>query len=223
MKNYKFIPILVIMSLAFSSCKTALNVPLVQKRQQLFGQERMEFIGFKNLPAKNKALADFGIELERAHIAVNRQDFYMGVYSFQELEVYKASMRYVSFVDIEQISSTYNDGINDNNSLRTWGWFTAGFTVFTLFPVYIPMICCADKNECQLVVHLKCKLYVYDTVKKEIVLTSPIDFHWAEIYKGQYLHKDTDQEAINESNQARIYNELLDHYVRAYNYLTTLE
>ena len=110
MKNYKFLTLIVVLGLTFSSCKTALNVPLTQPKQQLFGQERMEFIGFKNLPPKNKTLENFGMQLERAHIAVNRQDFYMGVYSFQELEVYKSSMRYVSFVDIEKISSTYNDG-----------------------------------------------------------------------------------------------------------------
>lgn len=223
MKNYKFLSLLVVLGLALSSCKTALNVPLVQQKSQLFGKEKFEFIGFKNLPTKNTTLKDFGVELERAHIAVNRQDFYMGVYSFQELKEYKSTMRYVSFVDIEQISSTYNDGVNDNNSLYLWGWFTAGFTVFTLFPVYVPMICCADKNECELSVRLKCKLYVYDTVKQEIVLTSPIDYKWSEIYKGQYSHKNTDQDAISDSNQARIYNELLDHYARAYNYIETLE
>ena len=223
MKNYKFLTLIVVLGLTFSSCKTALNVPLTQPKQQLFGQERMEFIGFKNLPPKNKTLEDFGMQLERAHIAVNRQDFYMGVYSFQELEVYKSSMRYVSFVDIEKISSTYNDGINDNPSLTTWGWFMAGFTVFTLPMVYVPMIVCGNKDYCQLSVNLKCKLYVYDTVKKEIVLTTPIDYQWAETYKGQYLHKDSTRDAINDSNQARIYNELLDYYARAYNFIETLK
>ena len=223
MKNYKFLTLIVVLGLAFTSCKTALNVPLVQPKQQLFGQERMEFIGFKNLPPKNKTLENFGMQLERAHIAVNRQDFYMGVYSFQELEVYKSSMRYVSFVDIEKISSTYNDGINDNPSLTTWGWFMAGFTVFTLPMVYVPMIVCGNKDYCQLSVNLKCKLYVYDTVKKEIVLTTPIDYQWAETDKGQYTHKDTDRDAINDSNQARIYNELLDYYARAYNFIETLK
>ncbi len=223
MKNYKFLTLIVVLGLAFTSCKTALNVPLVQPKQQLFGQERMEFIGFKNLPPKNKTLENFGMQLERAHIAVNRQDFYMGVYSFQELEVYKSSMRYVSFVDIEKISSTYNDGINDNPSLTTWGWFMAGFTVFTLPMVYVPMIVCGNKDYCQLSVNLKCKLYVYDTEKKEIVLTTPIDYQWAETYKGQYLHKNTNRDAINDSNQARIYNELLDYYARAYNFIETLQ
>ena len=154
MKNYKFLSLLLVLCLALSRCMTALNVPLVQQKSQSFGKEKFEFIGFKNLPTKNKVLNDFGVELERAHIAVNRQDFYMGVYSFQELEVYKSTMRYVSFVDVEQISSTYNDGVSDNNGLAVGGWLVAGFTVFTLFPVYVPMICCADKNECELSVRL---------------------------------------------------------------------
>ena len=63
----------------------------------------------------------------------------------------------------------------------------------------------------------------YDTVKKEIVLTTPIDYKWSEIYKGQYSHKDTDRDAINDSNQARMYNELLNQYARAYEYIATLE
>ena len=98
MKTIKKIAILFVSISILSSCSTALQgVQPVTRTQSHFGRENMEFIGFKNMKRGDVLLKDFGAELERRHIAVNRQKFYMGVYSLQELEIYKSSMRYIKF------------------------------------------------------------------------------------------------------------------------------
>lgn len=223
MKTIKKIAILFVSIFLLSSCSTALQgVQPVARTQSHFGQENMEFIGFKNMRRGDILLKDFGIELERRHIAVNRQKFYMGVFSLQELEIYKSSMRYITFVDVIKQSYTKNDAISYNDALDVCGWVIAGITCFALFPVYVPMLCAANGNDCQIILNGEYYLYVYDTVKKEIVLTTPLEIKKQDIYKGQYAHKDTDQEAVNDRYRNLLYNALLDTYSNAYNFVKNI-
>lgn len=209
--------------ITLSSCSTALQgVQPINRTHSSFGEEKMEFIGFKNMRRGDMLLKDFGVELERRHIALNRQKFYMGVYSFQELESYKSSMRYVTFVDVIKHSFTKNDAVSYNGALDICGWVIAGISCFTLFPVYVPMLCAANGNDCQITLNGEYQLYVYDSIKKEIVLTTPIEIKEEEIYKGQYTHKDTDQEAVNDRYRNLLYNALLDAYSHAYNFVKNI-
>lgn len=206
-----------------SSCSTALQgVQSVPRKQQQFGKENMEFIGFKNISRNNMMLRDFGTELERSHIAINKQSFYMGIYSLQELETYKSTMRYVTFVDVIKQSYTQNDVINYKDGLAITGWLIAGLTCFTLFPVYVPMICCAGGNQCQINLNCEYQLYVYDTVKKEVVLTTPIEIKQRDLYEGQFIHKKTDKAAVNERYKNILFNTLLENYANAYNFVKNI-
>ena len=138
-----------VIAMAFASCSTPLKVAEVKPvMEKPYEKENMEFIGFKNANRNQALIKDFGAELERRHIALNRQDFYMGVYSLQELETYKSTMRYISFVDISRLRNVWNDNVYDKDGLELGGWIIAGVTCFTLFPVYIPMICASHKNYC---------------------------------------------------------------------------
>ena len=182
----------------------------------------MEFIGFKNASKNHYLLGDFGAALERQGIAVNRQEYYMGVYSLQELESYRATMRYITFADITKVHSTYNDNIRDKQGLALGGWLGAGLSCFTLFPVYVPMIIAANQNYCQLDVACDCSIYVYDTEKKEIVLSIPVTFRDTQVVKGQYRHKATDQGAVTDRGRNLIHNELSIYFDKAYRYLEDL-
>lgn len=202
-----------------SSCSTALQVASVKPAGNTYQQENMEFIGFKNAKKNHHLLKNFGAELERHRIALNKQDYYMGVYSLQELETYKSTMRYVAFVDVSALHNTWNDSIYDKDGLALGGWIIAGATCFTLFPVYVPMICAANKNYCQLDVMCNCSLQIYDTVNKEIVLSIPMEFRDTQILKGQYAHKRTDRGAIQERGRNMLYNEFFKYFDRAYQFL----
>ena len=223
MKIIKITFILFVSIFLLSACSTALQgVQPVTRTQSNFGQENMEFIGFKNIKRGNILLKDFGIELERRHIAVNRQNFYMGVYSLQELEIYKSSMRYITFIDVIKQSYTKNDAVSYNSALDLCGWLVAGITCFTLFPVYVPILCAANGNDCQIILNGEYHLYVYDTVNKEIILSLPLEVKEHDIYRGQYGHKDTNKEAVNNRYRNLLYNALLDVYSNAYNFVKNI-
>lgn len=220
MRNIKTFMAIAIIAMAFASCSTPLKVAEVKPvMEKPYEKENMEFIGFKNANRNQALIKDFGAELERRHIALNRQDFYMGVYSLQELETYKSTMRYISFVDISRLRNVWNDNVYDKDGLELGGWIIAGVTCFTLFPVYIPMICASHKNYCQLDVSCVCTLHVYDTLKKEIVLSFPIEINDSQVLKGQYSHKSTDRDAVTRRTQNMIYNDLLKYFDRAYTFI----
>ena len=213
---------LAITAILFSSCHTALHVANVQRNSPTMTSPNMEFIGLKNMNKNNPMFKEFGADLERTNIAINKQNFYMGMFTLQELETYKSSMRYITFVDIVRHTYNHSDAIHDNPDMEVAGWFIAGFTAFTLIPVYVPLICAADKNDCQVVLKGEYVLYVYDTQKKEVVFTSPFEINESDIYKGQYSHKKTDQKAVNERYKNILYNTVLEQYAQAYNYVNTL-
>lgn len=206
----------------FCSCHTALQVTQVQRNMPIMQKANMEFIGFKNMNRNNPMFKEFGADLERSNIVLNKQNFYMGIYSLQELETYKSSMRYITFIDVVRHTYSHSDAVHDNPDMEYAGWFIAGFTVFTLFPVYVPLLCCADKNDCQITMKGEYILYVYDTQKKEVVFSSPIEISEDDIYKGQYSHKNTNQKEVNERYKNILYNTLYEHYVNAYNHVATL-
>ena len=213
---------LAIAAILFSSCHTALHVTSVQRNSPTKASPNMEFIGLKNMNKNNLMFKELGSDLERANMAINKQNFYMGMFSLQELETYKSSKRYITFVDVARHTYSHSDAVHDNPDMELAGWMIGGLTAFTLIPVYVPLLCAADKNDCQITLKGEYVLYVYDTKKKEVVFTSPFEINENDIYTGQYSHKKTDQKAVNERYKNILYNTFLTQYEQAYNYVNTL-
>lgn len=207
----------------FTSCATALRgIPTAQRQQSVNSQkELIEFIGFKNdekvtgtITAGTSPFAsasvsveksidlgsdDFGEVLEYLHLAVNRQHFYTGIYSLQELEMYKASTRFVSFVEVQQQRFVYRNYSS---------WLFSPFGKF-------------NKTFVQLVGEYR--LYIYDTETKKIVYTAPIKIHEDDAYKGCYdLSSIDERESLVAYYTALFGNLLVDNYSKAYNYLQSL-
>ena len=228
MKN-RFTTLMVVLlaALSLSSCKTALQFSNSAHRRSFeFGHEPMEFLGFKNSYTTDSEFLDkkpffqsFGNKIEGFNIAVNRSDFYTGVYSFSEMERYHATKRYVSFIEVLKHKDMYDDRVGQNKGMMIAGAVIAGVTVFTLFPVYLPLLMCADGNECLLSLHGEYKLYVYDTQENEIVYANLFRIDDEVRCKGQYAHKNTNKEAVKEYTETVFFNALRDEYERAYHYL----
>ena len=72
---------LAVAAILLSSCQTALHVTSVQRNSPTMTSPNMEFIGLKNMNKNNPMFKEFGSDLERANIALNRQNFYMGMFS----------------------------------------------------------------------------------------------------------------------------------------------
>lgn len=182
----------------------------------------MEFIGFQNINRNNILLRDFAVELERCNIAINRQGFYMGTFNLQELANYKSQQRYITFLDVVRQTYSHSDAVHDNNGLEVGGWVIAAITAFTLVPVYVPMLCAADKNDCQINLIAEYRLIVYDTQLKEIVMNAPIQIAEQDLLTGQYSHKETNRKEVDEHYRTILYNILLAQYAQAHSYVNTL-
>lgn len=207
----------------FTSCHTMLQVPVVECNTPQVEQPNMEFVGFKNMSRNNMMFRDFGPNLERTNIVVNKQNYYMGSFTLTELENYKASMRYISFIDVVRHAYSHNDAINDNIDMYNAGMFIASFTVGTLFPVYVPLLCTWDKNDCEMILKGEYNLIIYDTQEKKIILSSPFEIDYREMFKGQYSHKKTDTKQVDAQFKNMLYNEFFKQYERAYQYLTDFQ
>ena len=62
-------------------------------------------------------------------------------------------------------------------------------------------------------------MYVYDTVEKKVVMTTPLTVDFRDVYKGEFSHKKTDVDAVNDRYRNLLYNELLGAYSNAYNFV----
>ena len=223
-KHFLLALVAIVAVMGFSSCSTALQFTNNAVRRTMeYGHEPMEFLGFKNSYTTDSEFLNkkpffqaFGNKIEGYNIAVNRADFYTGVYSFSEMERYHATRRYVSFIEVLKHQDTYDDTVGDRPGLMLGGAFVAGFTLFTLFPVYVPMMVCAEGNQCRLILHGEYKLYVYDTVENEIVYANLFQIDDEVLCKGQYSHKKTDRQAVKEYTETVFFNSLLDESQRAY-------
>lgn len=202
-----------------ASCHTPLYVTSIKRVSSVVETPKMEFIGLKNMNRNNAMLRDFGAELERNNIALNRQSFYPGNFSLTELENYSSTMRYVTFLDVVKQSYARNDAINDNYDMWLSGVTIASFSLGTLFPVYVPLLCCWDKNDCQIVLTGEYNLVVYDTQEHKIIISMPVEINVKDDYKGQYSHKKTDANAVDTHYKNLLFNALMEHYLQIYNNL----
>lgn len=212
---------IVLIAIILTSCQTALQVAQCPINTLSYTQDKnIEFIGFKNLNRNNVLAKDYGAELERTGIAVNKQNYYMGVFSLQELEIYKSSKRYVAFVDVTKHQFSNNDAIEDNAMMHLAGWITAACSGFALFPIYVPLICCSDRNKCLMTLKGSYVLYVYDTETKAIALSIPMEIDVQEKYIGQFFHKSTDKIAVQERYRNMLYNLWTEYFMKASRFLT---
>lgn len=208
--------------LCLASCHTPLQVTTVERNTPKVEKPNMEFLGFKNIKRNNIMLRDFGAELDKTNIAINRQDYYLGSFSLTELESYSSSQRYVTFVDVIRQSYSHNDALNDNYSMWQAGVYIASLTFGTLFPVYVPLLCAWDKNDCEISIAGEYTIVVYDTQEHKIILSVPFEVDVKDDYKGQYGHKKTDTRSVDTHYKNILYNSFVEQYLQVYNHLNAL-
>lgn len=214
MKNFLFICVSVFL---LSSCQTALQIvdAIPQKSITCNNNDQIEFIGFKNLRKNDTICKNFGVELEKEEIAINSQNTYVGDFSMEHLLNNPTSARYVSYIEVLKHRYIKNDSYQDHEMRRFWGWYIASCSLFTLFPVYIPLLCTADNNKCEITFDGEYCLYIYDKQQNEIVYKKSITVFEEKVYKGEYLHKNTDRKMVDIRYQRLLYNALLDGYSEA--------
>ena len=215
---YFFVSILIL-----TSCGSALKIsssdipPLKSNSMNKAKEGMVEFIGFKNSYTAQGGtffkdylyFNAFGQLLEASNIAVNRSDFYTGVYSFQEFAMYKSSQRYISYVDVISHQDLYNDGYANRPNMYVAGYV---LSCFAILPIGIPLMIYANPNKSMLQVKGEYKLYVYDTKRQEIIYGHPFSIDDSKTFKGKYLNSKTDYNLTAQRSRNIVSNAFLEEY-----------
>ena len=226
MKTKRIIIISTALSILLTACHTPLYIAPIEKLQGDFGAPNMDFIGFVNSPRDEKCIKmvqNFGRELEKNNIAVNKQVYSLGsTFDLENLKNIQSTTRYVSFVNILDSKIKYNDEISDNIPMVRAGWWVAILTLFTLYYVYVPLMLAGDKDECQQRITFNGELCIYDTYQHQLVNVIPIDVNYMQIYKGQHDNKHTNCRVLEASERNILTNALLDNYAQAHAFVQQL-
>lgn len=209
---------LIIFCASFISCSSIEpKQSKLDTTDNMFGNELMEFIGFKNLSSTVSLplLDKVGAVLEKGNIAVDRSKFWLGIYSFAELELYKSTKRYISFVQVNKFYiNTYSPQKPD---LAMAGALLTGFM---LLPIGIPMIAAAMPNKTIISFDVEFVINVYDAQKKEIALSRAFVYQVKDIYKGRKEKTPPETWAvIDEYYRVELTNALWKEYIAVDNFL----
>lgn len=150
-KNFYVSFILIILVLSLSSCATSITVAKQVDSYKIESATNnnpvMEFIGYKgdsNILSttsssygkeltvmspfdqwkainQTDSLRNMGMTLQNKNIAIDKSFAYFGIYSLQELELYKAQSRYVSFIEVAKNQYVIEDNGTNKNMLGSLG------------------------------------------------------------------------------------------------------
>ena len=191
MKKIKFGLFILLSIFAFLSCQTEMTLINQEKpidMESSFTIPDMEFKGNGNFGQlvdkdvevilKTKAFSRLGGDLQLAGIAVDQREAYFGIYSLQEIETYKNTKRYVTFVDMSDFSLTYKD--NYMSGSRVAGQVLTGMVV----TAPIGLILWSQPYKTELHLEATCKIIVYDSQTKTVKGTRNVYVNRSDTYKG---------------------------------------
>ena len=203
----------------FSACMSPIKVDETVEPMDVEGSSEipdMEFIGFKadanmlgvnnyqywQSMKKSTGMRNLGSKLQVAGIAVDESYGYFGIYSFQELEVYKNKKRYITFVEISDYSLTYS---TDDGA--AWRIFCAATLVcfplaFTNFHTYTHS-------------KLTANIYVYDTKTRSITYKDAVVIDEKNKWSGLWERtSDVERDELFDYYGTKASNQILERYMK---------
>lgn len=189
--------------------------------------------------SNTKSLRQLGYNLENSRIANNKSDSYFGIYSLQEMELYKSDSRYVTFVEVAESKLDYKDNKGSKNLFAgIGGGLVAGGAplvavggvyknyeyVSDLAQSYITSggICMVAGLPFLIVALLPTKtkinftglynIYLYDTQTKSLIRKETVSVNCSEDFKGSYTYDESSKEIVRDYISQNVYNALLRKY-----------
>ncbi len=254
---------IMLISLLMASCATAIttakNVP-EYRLGSINDKPLIDFIGFKidtnilstantatsvseydqaKLISQTQSLRQLGYNLETHRIANNKSDAYFGIYSLQEMELYKSDSRFVSFVEVSQTKLTYTDNAAKRSTqsgigigcLAGGGTFLVSGLAFSnlkglegMASAYkgVGGVTCLIGLPFIIAGMLPTKTtisftgtynaYLYDTQTKSLIRKDPITVFVNEEFEGSYSYDEASKEIVRNYISKHIYNEMLKEY-----------
>ncbi len=188
---------------------------------------------------ETSSLRRIGSILQEKNIATDQSYAYFGIYSLQELELYKSRTRYITFIEVSKNKYTINEKGLDNQTNRLLGclYLGLGLSCNTLGFVYknneyledwaIPyqilgagcdiggliLLFLSSKNsETTIKFDGAYNIYVYDTEIKEIIYKDTVTINSNDTFTGSYLLFDESKDVISNYYGKLICNEILKKY-----------
>ena len=220
--NMIFALVALISVISFVSCQTEMELTNPEDSINLesnFAVPDMEFIGFKGNGnfgqlaqkdiegiLKTKAFSRLGGDLQNAGIAIDQREAYFGIFSLQELETYKNTKRYITFVDTSDFSLTYKD----NEGAILVGAYLIGLIVTA--PIGVILSASGYKTEMHL--EATCRIIVYDSQSKTVKGTRNVYVNRNDTYKGLWREtSEAGREKIYNNYGTILANEILKEYL----------
>lgn len=180
------------------------------------------------------SLRQLGNTLEVNGVATNKSDSYFGIYSLQELELYKTNNRYVTFIEI---AKNKLDCFNNTEGLSTLGGmgagsilggfglfamgksgyteasnFYKGFGIGTIIIGGIFSLFALTPSKTRVEFEGLYNIYIYDTKTKSLIRKEVVTVNCTEEFTGSYDYDDRSKEIVREYISQNISNSLLKKY-----------
>lgn len=202
--------------------------------------------------SSSSALSSLGTTLSNNNIAENKADTYFGIYSLQEMELYKTDNRYVTFVEVAQNRFSY-----DSNESKQFIWGTfggslagGGLTFLMLGNTYsnnedenvknvaetyqtmggvflgaglLSLIPCLMPVKTTITFTGTYNVYIYDTLKKAIVRKEPVSLTFNETFEGSYDYDNRSKDIVHEFIAQQVSYSLLRKYDEINKWILTQE
>ena len=195
-------------------------------------------------------LAQLGFMLENNGLAIDKSNSYFGIYSLQELELYKSNKRYVSFVEVAKNKIDYKENKSSKYILGGigGGFLIAGIPLTILgiaiennkyttdmkdFYTWFGASCTTAGAIATIPALIPVKttidfnglynVYVYDTETKKLIRKDSVSVACQKKFKGAYSYDDSSKDAVHSYLASIIANRLLQKYIDLNKWLLTQE
>lgn len=196
--------------------------------------------------SNSDSLKKLGYILENHGIANDMSSTYFGIYSLQEMELYKSKNRYVTFVEVAQSKLYCNENNTSKNVLDglSAGFLTAGIPLdilggvwnssiddHTVGNIYLGMgiACTAIGAICLVPALLPTRtkidftgvynVYLYDTQTKAIIRKDAVSVKVNEKFTGSYSKDEQSKGIVHDYISRHISNAILQKYEELNNWL----
>lgn len=201
--------------------------------------------------ANTKSLRQLGYNLNSHRIAYDKSSAYFGIYSLQELELYKTDMRYVTFVEVAKSKLDFNENKAGKAIFAGMGAGLLGgglvflaygnaykndqyenvkkladtyATVGGIFSIAggLLMIPALTKSKTDVTFDAMYNIYLYDTITKSLIRKDTVTVNVKETFQGSITYSDSSREVVNEYLSTHIYNAVMQKYVEINSWLRTI-
>lgn len=193
----------------------------------------------------DSSLKNLGNVLEKSNVAYDKSFSYFGIYSLQELELYKSDKRFVTFVEVNKnhLGGTVKDnwiwpgaillgtgaGVMSGGSvwivsdpdnylgLRDPGKVMVGVG---LGAAVLGAVCYAIPAETTLNFSGEYQIYVYDTKDKKVVYKDVVVVSETDKFKGSFFNESTSKYEVYDYYGTVVNNAILRKYAEVQRFLT---